>query len=230
MKRICKFITIPTSLYDTPDLSVNAKWVLLALDSVCIQGGWISVGVQALSTLTNIPNKEVKNALLELREHGAIEVKVNEDNVTLMKPLLYKESYPKIGEKCVVGDKPTDSDPIDYQLIQDTWNSVCDKLPRLDKFTARRKQKTRTCLKGASATQSDMIKAIKLVSTSAFLKGEKSDSWRATYDWVIKSPDNLTKILEGQYHKSYEERNDYNIIISGGDVSEKKDLDDNYYR
>lgn len=229
MKRICKFIQIPTSLYDTPDLSLPAKWTLLALDSICEQGGWVSVGVQALSSLTNLPSKEVKSALLELREHGAIEVKVNEDNQNLMKPLLYRDSYPKIGEKIVVGDKPTDSDPIDYQLIQDTWNTTCDKLSRLDKFTARRKQKTRTCLKGASATLTDMIKVIRLVATSAFLNGSKTD-WSASYDWIIKSPDNFTKIIEGQYHKDYGERQAYDAIMRGEEVNQYQSSEDSFYR
>lgn len=229
MKRICKFIQIPCGLFDTPDLSLPAKWTLLALDSICEQGGWVSVGVQALSSLTNLSNKEVKSALQELREHGAIEVMVNNDNQTLMKPLLYKDSYPKIGEKIVVGDKPADSDPIDYQLIQNTWNSTCDKLSRLDKFTARRKQKTRTCLKGASATLSDMIKVIKLVATSAFLNGGKTE-WQCTYDWIIKSPDNFTKIIEGQYHKDYRERCAYETIMQGGEINQQSQKEDDYYR
>lgn len=228
MKRICKFITIPTSLYDTPDLSVNAKWVLLALDSVCIQGGWISVGVQALSTLTNLPNKEVKNALLELREHGAIEVKVNEDNVTLMKPLLYKESYPKIGEKCVVGDKPTDSDPIDYIAIMDAWNEICHELPKLERMTPSRKSRVRSVLKQSDLSVEDLIKCFKIIACTPFLSGQ-TDKFRAGFDWLTANSKNATKVWEGFYSRTYQEKRDHELIRNGGEVNRQTQTDD-YYR
>lgn len=228
MKKICKFLTIPTALFDTPDISILSKWVLIAIDSVYDGGQGVAIGIQALSSMTNLPNKTIKDCLTELYEHGAVEVLVS-DGQKFLKPLMYRESYPNVGAKIVVGDKPADSETIDYGLIQDTWNKTCATLPRIDKFTARRKQKTRTCLKGASATISDMIKVIRLVATSAFLNGSKTD-WSATYDWVIKSPDNFTKVLEGQYHKDYNERVSYEAIMRGEEVNQKQSDADNFYR
>lgn len=228
MKRVSKFITIPCSLYDTPDLSVNGKWVLMALDSVCIQGGWISVGVQALSTLTNLSSKEVKAALLELREHGAIEVKVNEDNVTLMKPLLYKESYPKVGEKIVVGDKPTDADPIDYGAIQEAWNEHCHMLPKLERMTPARKSRLRSVLKQSDLSVEDLIKCFKIIACTPFLCGQ-TDKFRAGFDWLTANSKNATKVWEGFYSRTYQEKRDHELIRNGGEVNQQTQSDD-YYR
>ncbi len=72
-----------------------------------------------------------------------------------------------------------------------------------------------------------MIKVIKLVAASSFLNGKRTD-WQCTYDWIIKSPDNFTKIFEGQYHKDYAEKQAYDAIMRGGDVTQPKE--DDYYR
>ena len=227
MKRICKFITIPTTLFETPDLSILNKWVLIALDSVYDGGQGVAIGIQGLSSLTNLPNKTVKECLTELHEHGAIEVSM-QDGVKLIKPLLYRDSYPKVGEKVVIGDKPADRETLDYAYIQEQWNAICNMLPKLERFTPQRKTKTRTCLKGSGATVTDLIKVFKLIATSSFLNGSKSSDWRCSFDWVVKSPDNFTKIIEGQYHKDYGERRSFETILNGGDVNQSKQEDDYY--
>lgn len=227
-KRQMRFITVPLSVWESADLTIAEKHLLIDIDSICDSTYGIAVGTQALATLSGMTQKEVKNTLNELYLKGAIDISVDADGAKKIKPYLYKERYLKRGEKVVIGDKPTDAGMIDYDLIQETWNTVCTELPKLDRFTARRKQKTRTCLKGASATEADMIKAIKLVSTSSFLIGKRTD-WQCTYDWIIKSPDNFTKILEGQYHKDYAEKQAYEAIMRGGNV-EQPNTEDDYYR
>lgn len=215
------------SLYSTPDLSINAKWVLISLDSITPQGGYVGIGVQGLSSMTNLPSKAVKEALTELHEHGAIEVSIK-DGQKLLKALLYKDRYVSSGERVAFGDKPSDAEPIDYQAIIDAWNEHCDRLPKVERLTPKRKLKTRTTLKGAGCTEADLIKAIRLVSASAFLNGSKTE-WSATYDWLVKNPENLTKVLEGNYHKDYSERRMYEAIMHGGEVNQQSQTED-YYR
>lgn len=227
MKRVCKFLTIPVVFADSGGLSVNAKWVAITLDSYVDNPNGTSMGLRAIQTATNLSAKEVKDAMTELYEHGAMEVTVC-DGQKFWKPLLYRDSYTKVVEKPMLGDKPTDSEPIDYAYIQAQWNTICHMLPKMEKFTPRRKQKTRTCLKGAGALVSDLIKAFKLIATSAFLNGSKSSEWQCGYDWVIKSPDNLTKILEGQYHRDYPERRAFETIMNGGEVGHQQKETDFY--
>lgn len=229
MKRQIRHIVVPLSLWETADLSIQEKHLLIDIDSICDSADGVVAGVQALASLSGMTQKEVKATLNELYLKGAIDISVDADGAKKIKPFLYKERYIRRGDKVVIGDKPTDTDPIDYDAIQETWNTVCAELPKLDRFTLRRKQKTRSCLKGASASEADMIKVIKLVATSSFLNGQKTD-WQCTYDWIIKSPDNFTKIFEGQYHKDYNERMYYEGIMRGLGVDLNKKEDDNYYR
>lgn len=226
-KRQAKHIVIPVSLWESADLTIQEKHLLIDIDSICDSADGVVAGVQALASLSGLTQKDVKGALNELYLKGAIDISVDADGAKKIKPYLYKERYIKRGEKVVIGDKPTDAETIDYDRIQKTWNTVCPDFPKLDRFTMRRKQKTRTCLKGASATESDMIKVIKLVAASSFLNGKRTD-WQCTYDWIIKSPDNFTKIFEGQYHKDYAEKQAYDAIMRGGDVTQPKE--DDYYR
>lgn len=226
-KRITKHIIVPIGLWESADLTIAEKHLLIDIGSICDSADGVVAGVQALASLSGMTQKDVKHTLNELYLKGAIDISVDADGAKRIKPYLYKERYIKRGEKVVLGDKPTDVETIDYTAIQETWNTVCTELSKLDRFTARRKQKTRSCLKGASATEADMIKVIKLVSTSSFLNGKKTD-WQCTYDWIIKSPDNFTKIFEGQYHKDYAERQAYDMIMRGENVAQSQE--DDYYR
>lgn len=228
MKRQIKYLSVPIHIWTHSDLSLEERAVMIEIDSYSDSNG-CACGVQALASSLGLPSKTIKATLKSLQSKGALEVRIDEDGLKRMFVYLYKERYVENPNAVIVGDKPSDVETIDYQLIQDTWNSTCDKLSRIDKFTARRKQKTRTCLKGASATLNDMIKVIRLVATSAFLNGSKTD-WQCSYDWVIKSPDNFTKIIEGQYHKDYGERRAYETIMQGGEISQQSKQEDDYYR
>lgn len=227
-KRQAKHIVIPVSLWESTDLTIQEKHLLIDIDSICDSADGVAAGIQTLATLSGLTQKEVKHTLNELYLKGAIDISVDADGAKRIKPYLYKEQYVKRGEKIVIGDKPTDMETIDYDLIQETWNTVCASLPKIERFTPRRKQKVRSCLKGASATVSDLIKVIKLVATSSFLNGSKT-SWQCSFDWVIKSPDNFTKIIEGQYHKDFSEQQYYNAIIRDKAIELDKKEDD-YYR
>ena len=227
-KRQIRFITVPLSVWESADLTIAEKHLLIDIDSICESADGVVAGVQTLATLSGMTQKDVKHTLNELYLKGAIETSIGVDGEKRIKPLLYKDRYIKRGEKVLFGDKPTDVETIDYVNIQETWNTVCTMLPKLERFTARRKQKTRSCIKGASASVADLIKVIKLGATSSFLNGSKT-SWSCTYDWVIKSPDNFTKIIEGQYHKEFAERQYYEAIMAGKTVNVDSEKDD-YYR
>lgn len=228
MKRICKFITIPIGFAETSDLSLPAKWVAVTIDSYTDNPAGVAMGVRAIQTATNLSAKEVKQALTELSDKGCLQVSLDQDGQKLLKALLYKDRYVSSGERVAFGDKPSDAEPIDYQAIIDAWNEHCERLPKVERLTPKRKLKTRTTLKGAGCTESDLIKAIRLVSASAFLNGSKTE-WSATYDWLVKNPENLTKVLEGNYHKDYSERRMYEAIMHGGEVNQQSQTED-YYR
>lgn len=217
MKKICKNIVLPINLWATPDLTIQEKWVLLCIDSYSDNIG-TTIGTTLIASDTNIPVKEVKSILKSLQEKGAISINIGESGEKLIKAFLYKERYIADPSNVTIGDKPDDAAPLPYDEIQKKWNEICFMLPKIERFTPRRKQKTRACLKGANATTEDLYKVFRLAATSSFLNGSKTD-WKCTYDWIIKSPDNFQKVFEGNYHsRDYNERVAYESIISGSDI------------
>lgn len=228
MKRSLKFLSVPLHVWTHSDLSVFEKVVLIELDSYN-EGNGCVCGVQTISSAIGLPAKTIKETLKSLQSKGAIEVRIDGDGQKRVIPYLYRERYLENPNAVVVGDKPSDVEALDYQSIIDAWNEHCGKLSKVERLTPKRKLKTRTTLKGAGCVAAELIKAIKLIQASAFLRGDKG-SWAATYDWLIKCPENLTKVLEGNYHKDYSEKRDYETIMRGGEVNQQSSSDDEYYR
>lgn len=225
MKRICKYLTIPATLFDNPDLSILSKWVLIAIDSVYDGGQGVAIGVQGLSSLTNLPSKTVKECLTELYEHGAVEVIVC-DGQKFWKPLMYRDSYPKAGQKVVIGDKPTDASPLPYDEIADKWAEICVTLPKITRWSPQRKNKLRSALKQAGLSVEDLYKVFRIIACTPFLNGE--GDFKAHFDWIVSKSTNLQKVYEGFYCRSYQEKRDYELIMNGGEVNKKQDEGDFY--
>ena len=228
MKRTCKFLTIPISFAETSELSLTAKWVAITIDSYVDNPSGTSMGVRAIQTATNLSAKEVKDAMTELYEHGAMEVTVCEGQ-KFLKPLLYRESYYKTGERVVIGDKPRDIQPLPYDEISQEWTEYCPKLPAITRWSPQRKNKLKSALKQADLTVEDLYKVFRIISCTPFLNGS-SNQFSAHFDWVISKSANLQKIYEGFYNKSFQEKRDYELIMRGGDVSQQSSDDDSLYR
>lgn len=228
MKQPLRFMTAPKSFWDNEQLSIVAKFVAITIDSYVDNPHGTAMGIRAIQTATNISAKEVKDAMTELYEHGAMEVTVC-DGQKFWKPLLYRDSYPKVGEKPVIGDKPTDSDPIDYAYIQDKWNEICYDLPKLERMTPSRKSRVRSVLKQADLSVDDFIKCFKIIACTPFLSGQ-TDKFRATFDWLTANSKNATKVWEGFYSRTYQEKRDHELIRNGGEVNQKQDSSEDFYR
>ena len=79
------------------------------------------------------------------------------------------------------------------------WNRICISLPKCLKITDKRRAHVKARLKEYTL---DEWKAIfERIESSPFLRGENG-GWKATFDWIIQSPDNAVKILEGKYDRS----------------------------
>jgi len=80
------------------------------------------------------------------------------------------------------------------------WNRVCTSLPKCSKLTPKRKAWIKARLKEHSP---DAWKGIfARIEASPFLTGQNDRGWKASFDWIIKSPDNAVKVLEGRYDSS----------------------------
>lgn len=214
MKKEARFINIPTSLWENQDLSWMAKIVLMEIDSYPRSELGVNVRSGAVATALGITKKECDNALKELFDKGAVQVNISEGQKLLL-PLVYKERYIPTGQPIPEGEKPSPANSIDYDDVQAKWSEICHTLPPIQRFTPQRKRKLKAALNQAGLTVADLYKVFGLVGTSEFLNGSKSE-WRCSFDWLVKNAYNLTKVYEGNYHKSIEERRAYELIINGG--------------
>ena len=111
---------------------------------------------------------------------------------------LGKESIVKdsIGKDNTLLSVSTDTkQKINYENIMNLFNSVCVSLPKIRNLTELRKQKIRKANKELSG---DFENFFKRIENSDFLTG-KNGSWNGcNFDWIFK-PQNLIKIIEGNY-------------------------------
>lgn len=229
MKRQTNYIVVPLNLWEHPDLTMSEKHLLIDLDSISGADG-ISVGTQALAAISGMSQKEVKNCLNELFLKGAITMNVNEDGEKIIKPLLWKERYIKRGDTLpILGDKPTDAAPLPYDEIMEEWNKTCSMLPKLTRWTPQRKNKLRSSMKQADIDLDKLYKCFKIVAATPFLNGS-SDKFKCTFQWLVERSQNLSKVYEGFYSRTFQEKKDYEAILSGSSTTAKLDNDDSFYR
>jgi len=101
--------------------------------------------------------------------------------------------------------------------LAEIWQTERGQLPGLSAMSAQRVSKCKARLSVTGFSLEDFRQAVRLASGNAFLNGDNSRNWKATFDWFIANDTNYRKVLEGQYqggngngntakHESYEER------------------------
>lgn len=99
-------------------------------------------------------------------------------------------------------DKNTNNSHIDdedFQIqILSVWNSLDKNIPKIQTLNANTQRYNMLKARINEHGLDTVIKAIKSINNSKFLKGYVSD-FRITIDWFIK-PNNFIKVLEGNYN------------------------------
>ena len=87
----------------------------------------------------------------------------------------------------------------DLDEIKDRWNEKFEQsnISTIKKLTNQRKQKLKARLQEFS--KDEIFEAMDKIKDSSFCQGIGGKGWTATFDWMIYSENNLTKVLEGQY-------------------------------
>ena len=80
--------------------------------------------------------------------------------------------------------------------IADLFNSLCPSFPKVKFLSDSMKSGISKLLD--EFPESDISTAFEKCEKSSFLKGNNPRKWKAYFDWIIK-PDNLSKILNGNY-------------------------------
>ena len=98
----------------------------------------------------------------------------------------------------------------DASAIVGQFNALCKALPQVRDITASRKKAIASAVKRLGAE--GVIELFRKTAASDYLCGKISKNnknWRASFDWIMK-PDNITKILEGNYDNTVNpEKEDY---------------------
>ncbi|KWZ98454.1 hypothetical protein HMPREF3224_00548 [Anaerococcus hydrogenalis] len=94
-------------------------------------------------------------------------------------------------------ENDTSNDTWNKQVI-DTWNSLDKNIPRIQTLNVNTQRYQMLKARINEHGLDTVIKAIKSIDNSKFLKGYVSD-FRITIDWFIK-PNNFIKVLEGNYN------------------------------
>jgi hypothetical protein len=99
-------------------------------------------------------------------------------------------------------EKNTHRSVCPHEALIGLFNEMLPDLPHVDLITDERKKSLKARWQTSDKTQSiDWWKEFfSLVGQSDFLMGRAKDSFRATFDWIMKES-NFVKITEGNYHK-----------------------------
>lgn len=84
------------------------------------------------------------------------------------------------------------------QAFMDLWNATTEPpIARCRELSSTRKRSVKIRLTERPLTE--WAEVFARIQGSAFCRGENDRGWRASFDWVIGSPDVAVKVLEGKY-------------------------------
>lgn len=108
-----------------------------------------------------------------------------------------------------VGPPP---DAATLEAAQTAWNRLAGEtpIPKLQHFSEPRKAKLRLRLKEIGGLEGFYALCDK-IRASPMLTGRNDRGWVATFDWILK-PENLTKIMEGNYDERARPNNPQDAI------------------
>lgn len=91
--------------------------------------------------------------------------------------------------------------PLSYDKILSTWNEITNSspVPSLRSITPGRKKSIQTRTKNLSLTKKDWQDVFRTIEDSDFLNGDNDRGWTITFDWLVKSDENFSKVLEGNF-------------------------------
>lgn len=112
----------------------------------------------------------------------------------------------RLEEDISTGSKEPVCRTSDVRRIVAAWNDT--GLTQVMKVTAETKRGRALKARIRENGVAGVLKAIENVKNSPFLKGKNKRGFVASFDWLITSPDNFQKTLEGNYTQEFVPEND----------------------
>jgi hypothetical protein len=91
---------------------------------------------------------------------------------------------------------PTRSDPVPFAKIQDLYNTLCIRLPKIESIEGNRRKSVSARYK--TYGMEGFRRLFEKAAASDFLAGGGKNEFVAKFDWLI-SPTNMQKVIEGNY-------------------------------
>jgi hypothetical protein len=88
-----------------------------------------------------------------------------------------------------------------WKDVIETYNRICQSLPKVTKVTEARKTIAKARLHGCGMEEIERL--FQLAEESDFLSG-RAGKWRASFDWLMKES-NAVKVLDGNYQNRQEQ-------------------------
>jgi len=122
----------------------------------------------------------------------------------------------KAGDKNPVGFK--EKTPKLTDMVYVYYSEICISYPALRGKSEKRNTHIKARLEQMEKQGIEPLGTFKEIfekmEASSFLKGDNRNGWMATFDWVISSPNNWIKVLEGNYddrNSNYGRKNNQNL-------------------
>lgn len=116
------------------------------------------------------------------------------------------------------------------KAVIDAWNSLDQNIPKIQTLNSGTKRYTMLTSRINEHGGQEVLKAIKNIDNSRFLKGYVTD-FRITFDWFVR-PNNFIKVLEGNYtdkqsqrpKQRQENRSSYQSTLSESELRKFEEL------
>lgn len=89
-----------------------------------------------------------------------------------------------------------------FKEIVDAWNTTCISLPKVFVLSDSRKNKMRVRIEEMGGVEKaiPIFKSIfEKTQANPFLRGDKKEGWKASFDWLFENDKNWVKVWEGNY-------------------------------
>lgn len=97
-----------------------------------------------------------------------------------------------------------ETDIIPWKRIQRAWNEKLDILPGIRIMTDKRKKHVRARIKDMEGDKdmtlvSEWEELFDFIRSTPYLCGINQYDWACDFDWLVSSPTNFAKVIEGKY-------------------------------
>lgn len=196
---------------------------------------WLKSNRPVDKMIKNLMEKEIekRSAISNVNDNVNVNVNVNDYTYPVSshdtsEDVDFNTSSNK-NESYIVRGNDTTTDTWIKQIIE-AWNSLDKNIPKIQTLNSGTKRHTMLTARINEYGGEEVLKAIRSIDNSRFLKGYVTD-FRITFDWFVR-PNNFVKVLEGNYtdkqsqepKQRQENRSSYQSTLSESELRKFEEL------